>query len=110
MFLHSLYSSLQGTNVLTHLVDVYSQEAKRAVITAIDLLGRCIPICSLVHLPIYFPSPFVLTLTAKAVKRAGNEGAVFPLKKRDDLIGYVMGYMDNSINGLDVQILKTQVM
>eukprot|EP00897_Mesotaenium_endlicherianum_P005197 jgi/Mesen1/4705/ME000241S03745 len=62
-------NTLVGTNVLTRLLDVRSPAARRAVITAIDLL-------------------------AKAVGRAAERGNPFPLKDRDSMIGYVLAFMD----------------
>ncbi|CAO2839468.1 unnamed protein product [Amaranthus hypochondriacus] len=81
--------ALVGTNMLSRLLHVYHPVAKQAVITAIDLLG-------------------------KAVIRAGENGAPFPLKRRDQLLDYILTLMghDNDDEFIDtsVEILRTQAL
>lgn len=60
--------ALVGTNMLSRLLHVRSAEAKQAVITAIDLLGR-------------------------AVIKAAESGAAFPLKRRDQMLDYTLTLM-----------------
>ncbi|KMT06441.1 hypothetical protein BVRB_7g161120 isoform A [Beta vulgaris subsp. vulgaris] len=81
--------ALVGTNMLSRLLHVYHPVAKQAVITAIDLLG-------------------------KAVIQAGDNGAPFPLKRRDQLLDYILTLMghDNDDEFIDtgVEILRTQAL
>lgn len=81
--------ALVGTNMLSRLLHVYHPVAKQAVITAIDLLG-------------------------KAVIRAGESGAPFPLKRRDQLLDYILTLMghDNDDEFIDtsVEILRTKAL
>lgn len=80
--------ALVGTNVLTHLIDVRTPSAKQAVITAVYLL-------------------------AKGVQKAAKDGLPFPLKKRDDMIGYMLMYMADTgyyLGPPDPDLLKTQAM
>lgn len=81
--------ALVGTNMLSRLLHVYQPVAKQAVITAIDLLG-------------------------KAVIRAGEDGTPFPLKRRDQLLDYILTLMghDNDDEFMDtsVEILRTQAL
>uniref|UniRef100_A0A7N0TTV8 SGR6 n=2 Tax=Kalanchoe fedtschenkoi TaxID=63787 RepID=A0A7N0TTV8_KALFE len=81
--------ALVGTNMLSRLLHVQHPMAKQAVITAIDLLGR-------------------------AVINASEGGASFPLKKRDQLLDYVLtlmglddseGYVDSGVEFLHTQAL-----
>lgn len=60
--------ALVGTNMLSRLLHVRSAEAKQAVITAIALLGR-------------------------AVIKAAESGAAFPLKRRDQMLDYTLTLM-----------------
>ncbi|KNA12653.1 hypothetical protein SOVF_123030 isoform A [Spinacia oleracea] len=81
--------ALVGTNMLSRLLHVYHPVAKQAVITAIDLLG-------------------------KAVIQAGESGAPFPLKRRDQMLDYILTLMghDNEDEFIDtnVETLRTQAL
>ncbi|XP_021743434.1 protein SHOOT GRAVITROPISM 6-like isoform X1 [Chenopodium quinoa] len=81
--------ALVGTNMLSRLLHVYHPVAKQAVITAIDLLG-------------------------KAVIQAGESGAPFPLKRRDQLLDYILTLMghdnEDEFIGTSVEILRTQAL
>ncbi|XP_039059136.1 protein SHOOT GRAVITROPISM 6-like isoform X1 [Hibiscus syriacus] len=81
--------ALIGTNMLSRLLHVRHPTAKQAVITAIDLLG-----C--------------------AVAKAAENGAPFPLKRRDMLLDYILtlmgrdetdGFSDSSLELLHTQAL-----
>ncbi|XP_052174886.1 LOW QUALITY PROTEIN: protein SHOOT GRAVITROPISM 6-like [Diospyros lotus] len=81
--------ALVGTNMLSRLLHVRHPTAKQAVITAIDLLGR-------------------------AVINAAESGISFPLKRRDQLLDYILtlmgrddeeGYADSSLELLHTQAL-----
>ncbi|KAK8712010.1 hypothetical protein V6N13_147263 [Hibiscus sabdariffa] len=81
--------ALIGTNMLSRLLHVRHPTAKQAVITAIDLLG-----C--------------------AVAKAAENGAPFPLKRRDMLLDYILtlmgrdetdGFADSSLELLHTQAL-----
>ncbi|PPS15065.1 hypothetical protein GOBAR_AA05489 [Gossypium barbadense] len=81
--------ALVGTNMLSRLLHVRHPKAKQAVITAIDLLGR-------------------------AVAKAAENGAPFPLKRRDMLLDYILtlmgreetdGFADSSL-----ELLRTQAL
>lgn len=61
-------NALVGTNMLSRLLHVRHPTAKQAVITAIDLLGQ-------------------------AVMGAAESGTSFPLKKRDQLLDYILTLM-----------------
>ncbi|XP_043703621.1 protein SHOOT GRAVITROPISM 6 isoform X1 [Telopea speciosissima] len=60
--------ALVGTNMLSRLLHVRHHTAKQAVITAIDLLGQ-------------------------AVSNAAENGVSFPLKRRDQLLDYILTLM-----------------
>ncbi|XP_058077009.1 protein SHOOT GRAVITROPISM 6 isoform X2 [Magnolia sinica] len=79
--------ALVGTNMLSRLLHVRRPTAKQAVITAIDLLGR-------------------------AVINAAENGASFPLKKRDQMLDYIltlMGIDDNDgFADSNLELLHTQ--
>ncbi|GMH09863.1 hypothetical protein Nepgr_011704 [Nepenthes gracilis] len=79
--------ALVGTNMLSRLLHVGHPMAKQAVITAIDLLGR-------------------------AVINAGETGASFPLKRRDQLLEYILTLMgrdnDDGIADFSLEHLRTQ--
>ncbi|XP_074355121.1 protein SHOOT GRAVITROPISM 6 isoform X2 [Apium graveolens] len=81
--------ALVGTNMLSRLLHVQHPKAKQAVITAIDLLG-----CAVIN-------------------AAGN-GISFPLKKRDQLLDYVVTLMglddDNDIYDSSIELLHTQAL
>ncbi|KAL9236431.1 hypothetical protein vseg_011104 [Gypsophila vaccaria] len=81
--------ALVGTNILTRLLHVHQPVAKQAVITAIDLLG-------------------------KAVIRAGENGTPFPLKRRDQLLDYILTLMghdnDDGFINTSVEFLQTQAL
>ncbi|GLT92277.1 hypothetical protein SLE2022_101210 [Rubroshorea leprosula] len=81
--------ALVGTNMLSRLLHVRHPTAKQAVITAIDLLGR-------------------------AVINAAENGAPFPLKKRDQLLDYILTLMGHDENdGLadsSLELLHTQAL
>ncbi|KAL6585414.1 Protein SHOOT GRAVITROPISM 6 [Orobanche minor] len=79
----------EGTNMLSHLLNVRHPTAKQAVITAIDLLGQ-------------------------AVIGAAESGTSFPLKRRDVLLDYILtlmgkddeeGFSDSSLELLHTQSL-----
>ncbi|XP_041024886.1 protein SHOOT GRAVITROPISM 6 isoform X2 [Juglans microcarpa x Juglans regia] len=84
--------ALVGTNMLSRLLHVRHPTAKQAVITAIDLLGR-------------------------AVINAAENGASFPLKRRDQMLDYILtlmgrearddneGFFDSSL-----ELLRTQAL
>ncbi|GJV24729.1 protein shoot gravitropism 6 isoform X1 [Tanacetum coccineum] len=81
--------ALVGTNMLSHLLNVRHPSAKQAVITAIDLLGR-------------------------AVINAAESGISFPLKKRDQLLDYILTLMcrhdEEAFSDLSVELLRTQAL
>ncbi|XP_071701301.1 protein SHOOT GRAVITROPISM 6 [Rutidosis leptorrhynchoides] len=81
--------ALVGTNMLSHLLMVRHPSAKQAVITAIDLLGR-------------------------AVINAAESGISFPLKKRDQLLDYILTLMrrhdEEGFSDLSVELLHTQAL
>ncbi|XP_024985036.1 protein SHOOT GRAVITROPISM 6 isoform X2 [Cynara cardunculus var. scolymus] len=81
--------ALVGTNMLSHLLIVRHPSAKQAVITAIDLLGR-------------------------AVINAAESGISFPLKKRDQLLDYILTLMrrndEDGFSDLSVELLHTQAL
>ncbi|KAH7352920.1 hypothetical protein KP509_19G069800 [Ceratopteris richardii] len=77
--------ALVGTNMLSGLLDVRTATAKQAVITAIDLLGQ-------------------------SVIKASTHGQPFPLKKRDELLGFVLTLMAGEDNSIDLDQLQTQVL
>lgn len=81
--------ALVGTNMLSHLLIVRHPSAKQAVITAIDLLGR-------------------------AVINAAESGISFPLKKRDQLLDYILTLMrrhdEEGFSDLSVELLRTQAL
>ncbi|KAL7594217.1 protein SHOOT GRAVITROPISM 6 [Lactuca sativa] len=81
--------ALVGTNMLSHLLIVRHPSAKQAVITAIDLLGR-------------------------AVINAAESGISFPLKKRDQLLDYILTLMrrhdEEGFSDLSVELLHTQAL
>ncbi|KAG6524380.1 hypothetical protein ZIOFF_014289 [Zingiber officinale] len=66
-------NALVGTNMLSRLLHVQHPTAKQAVITAIDLLGR-------------------------AVINAAEMGISFPLKRRDQMLDYVLTLMGRDEN------------
>ncbi|KAG0457440.1 hypothetical protein HPP92_022597, partial [Vanilla planifolia] len=79
--------ALVGTNMLSRLLHVQHPTAKQAVITAIELLGR-------------------------AVINAAEMGICFPLKRRDQLLDYVLTLMgteeSDSFNDSSNELLHTQ--
>ncbi|KAJ8753981.1 hypothetical protein K2173_001879 [Erythroxylum novogranatense] len=81
--------ALVGTNMLSRLLHVRYHTAKQAVITAIDLLGR-------------------------AVINAAENGAPFPLKKRDLLLDYILTLMGrddvDSFSDRSLEHLHTQAL
>ncbi|XVF07807.1 hypothetical protein REPUB_Repub06bG0171700 [Reevesia pubescens] len=89
MVIEARIDALVGTNMLSRLLHVRHPTAKQAVITAIDLLGR-------------------------AVINAAENGAPFPLKRRDQLLDYILtlmgrdetdGFADSSLELLHTQAL-----
>ncbi|XP_050910531.1 protein SHOOT GRAVITROPISM 6 isoform X7 [Lathyrus oleraceus] len=81
-------NALIGTNMLSRLLHVRHPIAKQAVITAIDLLGN-------------------------AVINASESGAPFPLKRRDQLLDYIltlMGRDDNDGFADYNELLRTQAL
>lgn len=79
-------NALVGTNMLSRLLHVQHPTSKQAVITAIELLGR-------------------------AVINAAEMGISFPLKRRDQLLDYVLTLMGRDENGLvesSTELLHTQ--
>ncbi|XP_015574858.1 protein SHOOT GRAVITROPISM 6 isoform X1 [Ricinus communis] len=81
--------ALVGTNMLSRLLHVRHHTAKQAVITAIDLLGR-------------------------AVINAAENGASFPLKRRDQLLDYILTLMGRDDNDdfadSSLELLHTQAL
>lgn len=81
--------ALVGTNMLSRLLHVRHPTAKQAVITAIDLLGR-------------------------AVINAAENGAPFPLKRRDVLLDYTLTLMGRDENDdladSSLELLHTQAL
>ncbi|POO01806.1 Coatomer beta subunit [Trema orientale] len=82
--------ALVGTNMLSRLLHVRHPTAKQAVITAIDLLGR-------------------------AVINAAENGASFPLKRRDQMLDYILTLMGRDNNNEDfadstLELLHTQAL
>ncbi|XP_072987438.1 protein SHOOT GRAVITROPISM 6 isoform X1 [Typha latifolia] len=80
-------NALVGTNMLSRLLHVQHPTAKQAVITAIDLLGR-------------------------AVINAAEMGVSFPLKRRDQMLDYVLTLMgrdeSDDITDSSDELLRTQ--
>ncbi|KAK4789666.1 hypothetical protein SAY86_016970 [Trapa natans] len=80
---------LVGTNMLSRLLHVRHPTAKQAVITAIDLLGS-------------------------AVINAAESGASFPLKRRDQLLDYILTLMGRDENDdwseSSLELLHTQAL
>lgn len=80
-------NALVGSNMLGRLLHVQHPTAKQAVITAIDLLGR-------------------------AVISAAEMGISFPLKRRDQLLEYVLTLMgrdqSNDLTDFNTELLHTQ--
>ncbi|XP_020522101.1 protein SHOOT GRAVITROPISM 6 isoform X4 [Amborella trichopoda] len=81
--------ALVGTNMLSRLLHVRQPAAKQAVITAIDLLGR-------------------------AVIHAAEGGISFPLKRRDQMLDYILTLMgrdeyDGAVD-LSLELLHTQTL
>ncbi|KAK8600358.1 hypothetical protein V6N12_050214 [Hibiscus sabdariffa] len=89
MVIEARIDALVGTNVLSKLLHVRHPTAKQAVITAIDLLGR-------------------------AVISAAEKGAPFPLKRRDQLLDYILTLMgrDETDDFADssLELLRTQAL
>ncbi|KAK3013387.1 hypothetical protein RJ639_010056 [Escallonia herrerae] len=81
--------ALVGTNMLSRLLHVRHPKAKQAVITAIDLLGR-------------------------AVINAGESGISFPLKRRDQLLDYILTLMgrddEDDFSDSNIEFLRTQAL
>ncbi|KAG5243293.1 protein SHOOT GRAVITROPISM [Salix suchowensis] len=80
--------ALLGTNMLSRLLHVRHPTAKQAVITAIDLLGG-------------------------AVINAAESGASFPLKKRDQMLDYILTLMGRDDDGFvdsSLELLHTQAL
>ncbi|CAN8284973.1 unnamed protein product [Cochlearia groenlandica] len=81
--------ALVGTNMLSRLLHVRQQTAKQAVITAIDLLGR-------------------------GVINASESGAIFPLKRRDQMLDYILTLMGRDENEgfaeSSLEVLHTQAL
>ncbi|XP_034223743.1 protein SHOOT GRAVITROPISM 6 isoform X1 [Prunus dulcis] len=79
--------ALVGTNMLSRLLHVRHPTAKQAVITAIDLLGR-------------------------AVINAAENGSSFPLKRRDQMLDYILTLMgrddSESFSDSSLELLDTQ--
>ncbi|XAR69166.1 hypothetical protein NMG60_11000655 [Bertholletia excelsa] len=82
-------NALVGTNMLSRLLHVRHPIAKQAVITAIDLLGR-------------------------AVINASESGISFPLKRRDQLLDYILTLMgrdeDEGFADPSLELLRTQAL
>ncbi|XP_020212119.1 protein SHOOT GRAVITROPISM 6 isoform X1 [Cajanus cajan] len=81
-------NALVGTNMLSRLLHVRHPRAKQAVITAIDLLGN-------------------------AVINAAESGSPFPLKRRDQLLDYILTLMgrDDEDGFADYnELLRTQAL
>ncbi|KAI6675717.1 hypothetical protein NL676_003623 [Syzygium grande] len=81
--------ALVGTNMLSRLLHVWHPTAKQAVITAIDLLG-----CAVIN--------------------AAESGAPFPLKRRDQLLDYILTLMGRDDNDgwtdSNLELLRTQAL
>ncbi|XP_061964637.1 protein SHOOT GRAVITROPISM 6 isoform X5 [Populus nigra] len=80
--------ALLGTNMLSRLLHVRHPTAKQAVITAIDLLG-----CAVIN--------------------AAESGASFPLKKRDQMLDYILTLMGRDDDGFvdsSLELLRTQAL
>ncbi|KAJ8532794.1 hypothetical protein K7X08_015683 [Anisodus acutangulus] len=79
--------ALVGTNMLSRLLHVRHPTAKQAVITAIDLLGQ-------------------------AVINAAESGILFPLKRRDQLLDYILTLMgkdeEDGFSESNIEHLRTQ--
>ncbi|KAG2628543.1 hypothetical protein PVAP13_3KG394681 [Panicum virgatum] len=87
LLIEARINALVGTNMLGRLLHVQHPTAKQAVITAIDLLGR-------------------------AVISAAEMGISFPLKRRDQLLEYVLTLMgrdqNNDLTDFNTELLHTQ--
>ncbi|XP_022767243.1 protein SHOOT GRAVITROPISM 6-like isoform X13 [Durio zibethinus] len=89
MVIEARIDALVGTNMLSRLLHVRHPTAKQAVITAIDLLGR-------------------------AVINAAENGAPFPLKRRDQLLDYILTLMGrdetDDLADSSLELLRTQAL
>ncbi|KAK8553862.1 hypothetical protein V6N12_030844 [Hibiscus sabdariffa] len=89
MVIEARIDALVGTNMLSRFLHVRHPMAKQAVITAIDLLGR-------------------------AVINAAENGAPFPLKRRDQLLDYILTLMGrdetNDFVDSSLELLRTQAL
>ncbi|KAK8975537.1 hypothetical protein V6N11_034544 [Hibiscus sabdariffa] len=89
MVIEARIDALVGTNMLSRFLHVRHPMAKQAVINAIDLLGR-------------------------AVINAAENGAPFPLKRRDQLLDYILTLMgrDETDDFADssLELLRTQAL
>ncbi|KAF9680217.1 hypothetical protein SADUNF_Sadunf06G0098200 [Salix dunnii] len=86
--------ALIGTNMLSRLLHVRHPTAKQAVITAIDLLAT---------------QPY----EGGAVINAAESGASFPLKKRDQMLDYILTLMGRDDDGFvdsSLELLRTQAL
>ncbi|KAM7464220.1 hypothetical protein LguiA_032341 [Lonicera macranthoides] len=81
--------ALVGTNMLSRLLHVQHPKAKQAVITAIDLLG-----CAVIN--------------------AAESGTSFPLKRRDQLLDYILTLMgrdeEDDFADSSIELLRTQAL
>ncbi|OMO81848.1 Armadillo-like helical [Corchorus capsularis] len=87
MVIEARIEALVGTNMLSRLLHVRHPTAKQAVITAIDLLG-----CAVIN--------------------AAENGAPFPLKRRDQLLDYILTLMgrDETDSDSSLELLHTQAL
>ncbi|OMO73743.1 Armadillo-like helical [Corchorus olitorius] len=87
MVIEARIEALVGTNMLSRLLHVRHPTAKQAVITAIDLLG-----CAVIN--------------------AAENGAPFPLKRRDQLLDYILTLMGRDETDADssLELLRTQAL
>ncbi|XP_024360918.1 protein SHOOT GRAVITROPISM 6 isoform X4 [Physcomitrium patens] len=77
---------LVGSDMLKGFLKVKAQASKQAVLSAINLLGQ-------------------------AVIKAAKNGTVFPLKKRDIMLNYIISLMEkDEKNSLDIELQHTQEM
>ncbi|KAG5556798.1 hypothetical protein RHGRI_007155 [Rhododendron griersonianum] len=118
--------ALVGTNMLSRLLHVRHPTAKQAVITAIDLL--VIPkfrVASDFHVLFSTTlsesefanstvSSTTLCFSGRAVINAAESGTSFPLKRRDQLLDYILTLMrsddDEDFTDSSVELLRTQAL
>lgn len=102
--------------MLKGFLKVKAQASKQAVLSAINLLGMTIenPRKIFEFLIVNFKRWNLLLLhwsAGQAVIKAAKNGTVFPLKKRDIMLNYIISLMEkDEKNSLDIELQHTQVL